>query len=334
MARFYLPWLGRWVSTDPIEIEDDINFYKYCKCDPIDRKDKAGTQPEEVQESDSAQLMSIWPYGVPVPDRERVGHNVQRHHVVEASVRAAQRRRTGAEQRAISAEARQSTILVETGRGYYHTIVGRYLREIRLRIKSGMLTSESDLIDAVRQAHQLAAEETGVTLSQSVLDRAILEDQGLVHETLEATRAELQTIGRSGSTTVTDASIDQAFSDPARRRLGIDVDLSGVEELLSRIGSGEDGSLFEREVSSEPLQRLGRAIGVRVADIETEEEPEEAAEEEAAEVVADEAPATVPVLPLVVSPQLGLIGIVIELLEIIFSPTPSFPTPASGLAPG
>lgn len=29
-ARYYLPWLGRWLSADPIGIEDGVNLYGYC----------------------------------------------------------------------------------------------------------------------------------------------------------------------------------------------------------------------------------------------------------------------------------------------------------------
>ncbi len=212
-ARYYLPWLGRWLSSDPIGVKGGINVYEYVKSGLPNLKDTKGKQPEETLESDPAQLMSLWPYGTPVPDRQSVGHNVQRHHVVEASVRAAQRGRTGRQQRAISSAAGQSTVLVETGRGYYHTIAGRYLREIRLRVRSGVITSESDLIDAVRQAHQLAAEDARVSIDQSVIDAAILEDQALLHETLETTRAELESAAAEATTTVTDESIDTAFSE-------------------------------------------------------------------------------------------------------------------------
>ena len=44
-ARYYLPWLGRWLSTDPIGIGDGVNVYGYCRGNPIkllDAKGKAG----------------------------------------------------------------------------------------------------------------------------------------------------------------------------------------------------------------------------------------------------------------------------------------------------
>lgn len=43
-ARYYLPWLGRWLSADPIGIGDDINLYSYTKGNPIKYFDRSGTQ--------------------------------------------------------------------------------------------------------------------------------------------------------------------------------------------------------------------------------------------------------------------------------------------------
>ncbi len=46
-ARYYLPWLGRWLSADPIGIKDGVNFYAYCLNHPIKLNDKSGLQAEE-----------------------------------------------------------------------------------------------------------------------------------------------------------------------------------------------------------------------------------------------------------------------------------------------
>jgi RHS repeat-associated protein len=43
-ARYYLPWLGRWGSCDPIGIRDGINIYSYCKGNPIRLTDRKGAQ--------------------------------------------------------------------------------------------------------------------------------------------------------------------------------------------------------------------------------------------------------------------------------------------------
>ena len=46
-ARYYIPWLGRWSSPDPIGIRGGINLYAYCSDSPIARSDPAGTEDEE-----------------------------------------------------------------------------------------------------------------------------------------------------------------------------------------------------------------------------------------------------------------------------------------------
>jgi RHS repeat-associated protein len=43
-ARYYIPWLGRWLNPDPIGIGDGVNVYAYCKNNPIKHIDKEGTQ--------------------------------------------------------------------------------------------------------------------------------------------------------------------------------------------------------------------------------------------------------------------------------------------------
>ncbi|MCF0075526.1 insecticidal toxin complex protein [Dyadobacter sp. CY261] len=43
-ARYYAPWLGRWVSSDPIGIEGGGNLYGYCFLNPNAFSDKKGKQ--------------------------------------------------------------------------------------------------------------------------------------------------------------------------------------------------------------------------------------------------------------------------------------------------
>jgi RHS repeat-associated protein len=45
-ARYYLPWLGRWGSVDPIGIKGGINQFIYASCKPVSNYDKSGKQPE------------------------------------------------------------------------------------------------------------------------------------------------------------------------------------------------------------------------------------------------------------------------------------------------
>jgi RHS repeat-associated protein len=43
-ARYYLPWLGRWCSADPIGIGDGVNVYAYCRGNPVVNIDLNGKQ--------------------------------------------------------------------------------------------------------------------------------------------------------------------------------------------------------------------------------------------------------------------------------------------------
>ena len=45
-ARYYAPWLGRWVSCDPIGVRQESNLFNYCSGNPLNRTDSQGTEWE------------------------------------------------------------------------------------------------------------------------------------------------------------------------------------------------------------------------------------------------------------------------------------------------
>lgn len=47
-ARYYLPWLGRWLSADPVGIGDGVNIYNYCQGNPVMFNDSSGHQADET----------------------------------------------------------------------------------------------------------------------------------------------------------------------------------------------------------------------------------------------------------------------------------------------
>src|SRR5262249_37498602 len=50
-ARYYAPWLGRWLSADPSGLADGMNTYAYSRDDPIRFKDPGGTQSFEPEDN-------------------------------------------------------------------------------------------------------------------------------------------------------------------------------------------------------------------------------------------------------------------------------------------
>jgi RHS repeat-associated protein len=50
-ARFYAPWLGRWLSPDPAGLVDGPNLYRYARNNPVTLSDPAGLDPPDPQPS-------------------------------------------------------------------------------------------------------------------------------------------------------------------------------------------------------------------------------------------------------------------------------------------
>lgn len=48
-ARYYLPWLGRWCSADPIGIGDGNNLFSYTQNNPMKCVDRSGSQTDETK---------------------------------------------------------------------------------------------------------------------------------------------------------------------------------------------------------------------------------------------------------------------------------------------
>lgn len=213
-ARYYAAWLGRWTACDPLGIADGVNVFAYVRNNPVKYADPTGKQCDP-NIATCPQLMGNWSYSEPVPNRSSVGHNVQRDHPIQVSLRAEQRGRTGREQRAVSSSRAETTVLVETGTGYFHTEVGRLQAEINERVRAGLIRSESELIEATRDAYRLAAQATGVQVNAQALDRAIVSNLAVLSETAAQTSSELRASGVTAADYPSDADFDRAFSDPS-----------------------------------------------------------------------------------------------------------------------
>jgi RHS repeat-associated protein len=51
-ARYYIPWLGRWLNADPIGIGDGVNVYAYCGNNPINHTDSGGMGKDPTDKSE------------------------------------------------------------------------------------------------------------------------------------------------------------------------------------------------------------------------------------------------------------------------------------------
>lgn len=71
-ARYYAPWLGRWMSCDPKFLVDGPNLYRYCKDSPTNLVDPKGTAPKGA--SEGSVLMGTVD---PTLDKKGIGYNTE-----------------------------------------------------------------------------------------------------------------------------------------------------------------------------------------------------------------------------------------------------------------
>jgi RHS repeat-associated protein len=217
-ARYYAPWLGKWIACDPIGLRGGSNLYAYVNNNPIKLTDRDGRQP---------QLMGVWQYGQKIVNRASLGRNVQLDHPIQVALRTAQRTSpTGAAyySRAISKAEGEVTVAVETGKGLFHTEVGKLQAAIRQQVLTGVIRSESDLVAATQAAYLQAGATTNTAVNVLARDTAILSNQATIHTTLQNTINELKALPQA-PTTLSEANIEAAFADLTK--------VAKVEETLA-----------------------------------------------------------------------------------------------------
>ena len=62
-ARYYAPWLARWVSCDPAGMVDGMNLYRFARGSPIGFTDPTGTQSESNAQASQPRCVSIMTTG-------------------------------------------------------------------------------------------------------------------------------------------------------------------------------------------------------------------------------------------------------------------------------
>jgi RHS repeat-associated protein len=60
-ARYYLPWLGRWLSADPIGIGDGVNLFVYVSNNPLMQVDQTGFQEKPAHKTDGSKTQKSAP---------------------------------------------------------------------------------------------------------------------------------------------------------------------------------------------------------------------------------------------------------------------------------
>jgi RHS repeat-associated protein len=73
-ARYYAPWIGRWISCDPLGLNAEANLFVYCTGNPISRSDPSGMEEitfteEDVRAHPEAHVIIVrQPAQAPPPD--------------------------------------------------------------------------------------------------------------------------------------------------------------------------------------------------------------------------------------------------------------------------
>ena len=75
-ARYYAPWLSRWISTDPIGIKDGLNVYTYVGNNPIMFRDLRGTN----------KINDLIVYADKVLNKAGIGLNIQKDHTISQTI--------------------------------------------------------------------------------------------------------------------------------------------------------------------------------------------------------------------------------------------------------
>jgi RHS repeat-associated protein len=210
-ARYYASWLGYWISADPSGVKSGGNQYNFCHDNPIVNFDATGREdlPKE------GKLMEAWDYAQKLPkELKAIAHNLQREHPITIELRKWQ---TGGEySRNVSAAQHELTVLVETGKGYFHTEVGKLQKVVNGRVRAGLIKFESDLMEETKAIYHQAAAATGAVVNEAELNKVLISNSGTLH-TLHGPSgsgaAAAAANPNAAVSTITDESFESAFSE-------------------------------------------------------------------------------------------------------------------------
>ncbi|MDW8224326.1 MAG: RHS repeat-associated core domain-containing protein, partial [Gemmatales bacterium] len=203
-TRYYAAWLGRWTAADRAGLAGGANAYAYTRNNALKLTDPSGMNGEQPK------LMGEWPYGADVPGKAALGKNIQGDHPIQVALRKLET--LGEYNRAVSKAEKEFVILAETGKGLFHTELGKLQLDIAKRKVAGdlyqglksalenyakatgeaisipkpdprLILSETQLIEETRQAYQAAARATGAVVDEAALSRVLLSHMGTLSTT-------------------------------------------------------------------------------------------------------------------------------------------------------
>jgi len=86
-ARYYTPWLGRWVSCDPAGAADHLNLYLFTKTNPIRYTDQSGRQAKPAEENNKVGTSSVTTVAEPPPIPEQTLTEKERRNLIREYAR-------------------------------------------------------------------------------------------------------------------------------------------------------------------------------------------------------------------------------------------------------
>lgn len=272
-ARYYAAWLRRWTTIDPAGFGDGPNRYIYAGNNPVlfvDEGGKGGKIPR---------LFGNWLVGRKVPNKGKLGKRVEVDHPNQVQLRKKQRTRPdGVEEfnRATSKKSRQIGVLLETGKGEFHTELGKRQSQITKDVLEGKIQHESDLMHATRQAYRDTAKQLKHDLSKEdlqAIDTALLSDQATLHKSASGTRKELSKLQATivGAATTFLVEGKKALAATEENPQSRDIRSEAKENLgkIARIGGdlGETGDIGALGVIGAALSNLATTKSIERAEL-------------------------------------------------------------------
>jgi len=217
-ARYYAPWLARWVSCDPKGMVEGINLHSYVNCNPIRLHDPTGLSGENPPQSStnlvpgSNEIGHVTPYNQQAPARYDV-HGVRltenEHVIPRGNIEAITTNRDtgqsayGEQNYRTSATLRtERSMALNKTHGNRGGVNADNPRTARLQAAAGSgggINYRNDVFTSSIDNAKRARDATGSSVTNEAIHRAALSQEGDLFATQRAadTRRELAQFART-----------------------------------------------------------------------------------------------------------------------------------------